>query len=93
MELAREGIAIYGLNYKDNSDDAMHWLTEWGNPYKMIGSDSLGQVAIDLGVYGAPETFLVDKAGVIQYRHAGVLTADVWQREFLPRYVKLESVR
>lgn len=93
MELARQGIPIYGLNYKDSNNDAMHWLAEWGNPYKLVGSDSRGQVAIDLGVYGAPETFLVDKAGVIQYRHAGVLTADVWQREFLPRYVKLEKVR
>lgn len=93
MELARQGVAIYGLNYKDSPEDATHWLAEWGNPYKMIGSDTRGQVAIDLGVYGAPETFLVDKHGVIQYRHAGILTTDVWQREFLPRYVELEKVK
>lgn len=91
MELARQGIAIYGLNYKDNPDDAMHWLAEWGNPYKMTGSDIRGQVAIDLGVYGAPETFLIDKAGIIHYRHAGIMTADVWKKEFLPRMVKLEA--
>lgn len=92
MQLARQGVAIYGLNYKDNMDDATHWLAEWGNPYKMIGSDLSGQIAIDLGVYGAPETFLVDKSGVIRYRHAGVLTAEIWQQEFLRRMVELEKV-
>jgi len=92
MELARQGVAIYGLNYKDTMDDATHWLAEWGNPYTMIGSDLLGQVAIDLGVYGAPETFLIDKSGVIQYRHAGIMTAEVWQKDFLPRIVELERV-
>lgn len=90
LQLARQGVPIYGLNYKDNPDDASHWLSEWGNPYKIIGSDLRGQVAIDLGVYGAPETFLVDKAGVIQYRHAGILTAEVWRQEFLPRMEKLK---
>jgi len=92
MELARQGVAIYGLNYKDQTVDATHWLEEWGNPYKMIGSDRRGQVAIDLGVYGAPETFLIDKAGIIHYRHAGIMTADVWQNEFLQRYVALEKL-
>ena len=90
LQLARQGVPIYGLNYKDNPDDASKWLSEWGNPYKIIGSDLRGQVAIDLGVYGAPETFLVDKAGVIQYRHAGILTAEVWKQEFLPR---MEALR
>lgn len=89
LQLARQGVPIYGLNYKDNPDDARRWLSEWGNPYKMVGSDLRGQVAIDLGVYGAPETFLVDKAGVIQYRHAGILTAEVWKQVFLPRMEKL----
>ena len=85
MNLAQQGVAIYGLNYKDNTESATHWLAEWGNPYRMVGADMQGQVAIDLGVYGAPETFLIDKKGVIQYRHAGIMTADVWRREFLPR--------
>ena len=91
MELARQGVVIYGLNYKDSMNDAKHWLSEWGNPYKMTGSDLRGQVAIDLGVYGAPETFLIDKAGVIQYRHAGILTEEVWRQEFLPRMTQLEN--
>lgn len=92
LQLAREGVAIYGLNYKDNTDDAKKWLAEWGNPYRLVGADMTGKVAIDLGVYGAPETFLVDKAGVIRYRHVGVLTAAVWLQEFLPLMKQLEQV-
>ena len=91
LALARQGVPIYGLNYKDKRDDAERWLTEWGNPYKSIGLDQQGQVAIDLGVYGAPETFLIDKRGVIQYRHAGVLTEKVWLEVFLPRMKALEK--
>ena len=90
LQLAREGVAIYGLNYKDNTQEATQWLAAWGNPYKMVGNDADGKVAIDLGVYGAPETFLVDRAGIILYRHAGVLNATIWQREFLPRILELE---
>jgi len=90
LKLAREGVAIYGLNYKDNTQNATQWLSEWGNPYKMVGEDTDGKVAIDLGVYGAPETFLIDTRGVIRYRHLGVLDAISWQREFLPRIKALE---
>lgn len=91
LKLARQGIPIYGLNYHDEPDAALQWLHTWGNPYLSIGSDMAGQVAMNLGVYGTPETFLMDKRGVIQYRYAGVLTASIWQREFLPRIAKLEA--
>lgn len=91
MQLSREGIPIYGLNYKDNEDEAQNWLKEWGNPYKRIGSDTNGRVAIDLGVYGTPETFLIDKDGMIQYRHAGPLNDQVWKKEFLPKINQLET--
>ncbi len=91
MQLAREGIIIYGLNYKDNADEASKWLDSWGNPYRMVGEDLTGKVGIDLGVYGAPETFLVDKTGIIRYRHVGVLTEFVWQRELLPLMKQLEQ--
>lgn len=91
LQLAREGVAVYGLNYKDNPTDAMRWLQEWGNPYRLIGSDVTGRVAIDLGVYGAPETFLIDKAGIICYRHAGIMTPEVWEHDFLPRIKILEQ--
>lgn len=91
MTLAADGIPIYGLNYKDDPSDAAKWLSEWGNPYKMIGEDLDGRVAIDLGVYGAPETFLIDQQGVIQYRHAGPLTEEIWQQAFVPRIQQLEG--
>lgn len=91
LQLAREGLAIYGLNYKDTHENASNWLTTWGNPYRMIGADMNGRVAIDLGVYGAPETFLIDKAGIIRYRYAGALNTHVWQQEFLPRIQQLEG--
>ncbi len=85
LQLAREGIPLYGINYKDNPQKAKQWLEEWGNPFQRIGVDKKGLVAIDLGVYGAPETFLIDKRGVIVYRHVGVLDEASWKNEFLPR--------
>ena len=91
LQLAQKGVMIYGLNYKDATNDATAWLTEWGNPYQMVGQDFKGTVGIDLGVYGAPETFLIDKTGVIRYRHAGVLTTYVWKHDFLPRIRVLEK--
>ncbi len=91
MTLAQEGVVIYGLNYKDKRRAARAWLAEWGNPYKMVGEDREGQLGIDLGVYGAPETFLIDKNGIIQYRHVGVLTVNDWKRDFLPRIHAMEK--
>jgi cytochrome c biogenesis protein CcmG, thiol:disulfide interchange protein DsbE len=86
MQLASDRqIPIYGLNYKDEPEDALAWLQQWGNPYTRIAADQAGKLAIDLGVYGAPETFLINADGIIRYRHVGVLTRDVWQTEFLPR--------
>lgn len=91
LDLAKQGIPIYGINYKDHSADALHWLQEWGNPYRLIGEDRQGKLAIDLGVYGAPETFLIDEQGVIQYRHAGIVDQQSWQQEFLPRIRQLRK--
>jgi cytochrome c biogenesis protein CcmG/thiol:disulfide interchange protein DsbE len=91
MQLAREGIPIYGLNYKDNTSEALEWLRQWGNPYKRIVSDTEGTVAIDLGVYGAPETFIIDKKGIIRYRYAGVMSQKVWLKEMLPLIKQLEQ--
>lgn len=92
MQLARQGIVIYGLNYKDNSEDAIEWLKQWGNPYQLIGQDHEGKVAIDLGVYGAPETFLIDKKGIIRYRHVGILDQKSWSKywEHLVKQLELE---
>ncbi len=90
MALARQGVPIYGLNYKDRAEDAKQWLRDWGNPYQSIAQDESGKLAIDLGVYGAPETFLIDKEGKIQYRHAGILTENLWKKELLPLMQRLE---
>ncbi|MCP5419903.1 MAG: DsbE family thiol:disulfide interchange protein [Gammaproteobacteria bacterium] len=84
-KLAGEGVIIYGLNYKDQRELALRWLTALGNPYRFVIDDSAGQIGIDLGVYGAPETFLLDGKGVIRYRHVGALDDEVWRQEFLPR--------
>lgn len=93
MQLAKQGVSIYGLNYKDTTDDAKQWLGEWGNPYQQVGVDDEGKVGINLGVYGTPETFLIDKQGIIRFRHAGALTLAIWNKEFLPRIQLLENVR
>ena len=91
LQLAREGVPIYGLNYKDKSPDALQWLEQWGNPYKLVIQDIDGRVAIDLGVYGAPETFVIDKKGIIRYRHVGIMKQEVWLKEILPLMKKLEQ--
>jgi cytochrome c biogenesis protein CcmG/thiol:disulfide interchange protein DsbE len=73
VALAEEGVPIYGINYKDPADKANEWLGELGDPYRAIGADSQGRIAIDWGVYGVPETFVVDPQGRIRHRHVGPL--------------------
>lgn len=92
MKLAENGTPIYGLNYKDEPRNALSWLDIWGNPYQLIGQDGKGKVAIDLGVYGAPETFLIDAKGVIRFRHVGLLDEKTWTQEFLPRIHQLRTI-
>ena len=77
-ELARAGVAIYGINYKDEDAAALRWLDELGDPYILSVADREGTLGLDLGVYGAPETYLVDGEGVIRYRHVGVIDERVW---------------
>ena len=83
-QLALEGVRVVGVNYKDNRQQANAWLRELGNPYIINLDDGDGMFGLDLGVYGAPETFLIDGNGVIRYRHAGELNAEVWEREMKP---------
>ncbi len=71
MRLSREGVPVYGINHKDKAEDARRFLAELGNPYLRIGADRGGRVSIDWGVYGYPETFIVDRAGRIRYKHIG----------------------
>jgi cytochrome c biogenesis protein CcmG, thiol:disulfide interchange protein DsbE len=85
LEYAKSGVApIYGFNYKDNREDALSWLEELGDPYAASAVDLDGRVAIDFGVYGAPETYVIDKSGTIRLRHVGAITPDVWTQEILP---------
>lgn len=85
MKLAqKKSISLYGLNYKDNPEQAKQWLAEWGNPYQVVGSDRQGKLALDLGVYGTPETYLIDQQGKIRHRYVGLLNEAIWQKEFLP---------
>jgi cytochrome c biogenesis protein CcmG/thiol:disulfide interchange protein DsbE len=85
LEYARSGaVPIYGLNYKDKSDDALSWLAELGDPYVLSVSDSDGRVGIDYGVYGAPETYLIDRNGIIRLKHIGPVTRDIWDQKILP---------
>lgn len=86
LKLAQQGINIYGLDYQDDEDRAKAWLQELGNPYKLNFFDLNGQLVLDLGVYGAPETYLVDAEGKILYRHVGVVNEKVWQEIFRPLY-------
>ena len=84
MRLAKEGVTIYGINYKDKPVAARKFLLELGNPYKSIGADRTGRTAIDWGVYGYPETFFVDKLGRIRYRHVGPIMLEDLGKKIYP---------
>jgi len=83
-------LPIHGIDYKDKEDAALAWIAELGNPYTRIGADD-GRVGIDWGIYGVPETFLVDKGGRIRYKHVGPLTQDDVERTVLPLVARLEK--
>lgn len=88
VEIARSSpVPIVGLNWKDDREAALSWLDQLGNPYVANAFDAEGLVAIDWGVYGAPETFLVGADGRVLYKHVAPMTMDVWRTEFEPRLV------
>lgn len=85
IDIARQKTAtIIGLNYKDQRADALGWLKELGDPYESNIVDAEGRLGIELGVYGVPETFVIDKEGVIRYKHIGPVTIEAWQNKLLP---------
>lgn len=84
MELARRGVEIVGLDYKDTDDAGRAWLARHGNPYRIIAADPEGQAGLDWGVYGVPETFVLDAQGVIVYKHIGPLTEAAWRERIAP---------
>ena len=91
MDISRSsGIALYGLDYKDTREAALRWLSERGNPYVLTLFDADGRVGINFGVYGVPETFVLDRNGVIAYKHVGPITPESWRDKILPVVQKLK---
>ena len=93
MELARARLVpIYGLNYKDKREDGVNWLSQLGDPYVVSAFDVDGRVGIDYGVYGVPETYVIDRQGIIRYKHVGPVTMDALQTKILPLVKELEKI-
>ncbi|MDN3639372.1 DsbE family thiol:disulfide interchange protein [Simiduia curdlanivorans] len=84
VKLAEQGVRIIGLNYKDDTAEAKKWLETLHNPYSFSIIDADGRMGLDLGVFGAPETYVVDKLGVIRYKHVGVVDERVWREKLQP---------
>lgn len=80
-----------GFDYKDDRQEALAWLQHYGNPYHVIAADAKGSAALDWGIYGTPETFIVDKKGFIRYKHIGPISQQDWQDNFVPLLAKLKE--
>ncbi len=94
LAIAQRGdVPLVGLDWKDDRDKARQWLSELGNPYAAVAFDEEGRTAIDWGVYGAPETFLVDGRGRVLFKHIAPMTLEVWERDFLPRIAAARANR
>lgn len=92
VELAEAGVVpIYGLDYKDDREAGIDWLRDRGNPYTAVASDADGRVGIDFGVYGVPETFVIDRQGIIRYKQIGPLTADILANKIMPLVRELQK--
>jgi cytochrome c biogenesis protein CcmG/thiol:disulfide interchange protein DsbE len=92
MALSRKNIVpILGLDYKDKDEDGEAWLRNGGNPYTLVATDADGRVGIDYGVYGVPETYLIDKQGVIRYKQIGAITHENLQKKILPLIAELQA--
>lgn len=92
LKLKEEGrVQVAGIAYRDAPEATARWLAKRGNPYDRIGMDRKGRIAIDWGVYGVPESYLVDSKGHVRWKHVGVLTPDAWQKDFLPQINDMEK--
>ena len=87
----RNVVPIVGLNYKDRREDALQWLRRYGDPYALSAYDVEGKIGIDYGVYGAPETFVIDKRGVIRYKQIGPITPEALEKKILPLIRELNA--
>ncbi len=85
LQLSQSGVVpVYGLNYKNDRKEALAWLSEVGNPYVVVASDIDGRVGIEYGVYGVPETYLIDRDGVIRFKQIGIMTPDIVKDTIIP---------
>jgi cytochrome c biogenesis protein CcmG/thiol:disulfide interchange protein DsbE len=92
VELSKKGVLpILGLNYKDKGDEAQRWLKQFGNPYQLSVVDADGRIGIDYGVYGVPETYLIDTEGVIRFKQIGPLTQAILEQKVLPLAMALKK--
>lgn len=91
MRLKEEGVALYGINWKDRPADGLKYLDEFGDPYRATGSDESGRGGIELGVTGVPETFVVDRAGRVRYKHVGPIQPQDWDGTLKPLLDKLRA--
>ena len=92
VSFAKEGkLPVVGLNYKDQLPDAKNWLAKFGDPYVISAVDADGRVGIDYGVYGVPETYVIDKAGMIRMKHTGPITPESLQTQILPLVAELSK--
>lgn len=87
--LAQQGVVIHGINYKDTNAEAQKWLKDFHNPYQLNLRDDDGSLGLNLGVYGAPETFLIDAKGIIRHKFVGVIDDQVWREQLAGRYQAL----
>ena len=87
----QKAVTIVGLDYKDDADEGKKWLNTLGNPYDVVLSDAEGRIGIDWGVYGVPETFIIDKKGIIRYKHTAPITPNDIQTVFLPLIQQLQA--
>lgn len=83
-ELAKSGALVVGYNYKDSDEDATRWLADYGNPFVLIVQDEDGSAALDWGIYGAPETFVIDAKGIVRFKHIGPLTSEIIEQSIRP---------
>lgn len=91
MELAARGVPIYGIDWKDAPADGAAWLKTYGDPYRLVGNDQSGRLALDLGVSGAPETFIIDKTGTVRFKQVGPITPEIWRDQLAPLVARLEA--
>lgn len=91
MALSQQGVPIYGIDYKDERPKAIAWLERYGNAYKEVGFDSDGEVGMNLGVYGVPETYVIDRQGIIRHKLTGAITARNLHEELQPLIAKLRQ--